>query len=121
VRKWQPCPAPLSSGAVGVLLGFCSPLPLPDVPAVLAPDVGNVSVVGLKGLQYWDNAAGGTATDAADAVTFDGEVRCPTRQGALRPPHSGLLLCTAMACAEDSLLERPGWLLPGTTTTHHIH
>ncbi|KAL4419670.1 hypothetical protein ABPG77_000567 [Micractinium sp. CCAP 211/92] len=37
-------------------------------------DIANASVVGLKGLQYYDNAAGALATDAAEAVTFSGEV-----------------------------------------------
>ncbi|KAL4856516.1 putative glucose-6-phosphate 1-epimerase [Chlorella vulgaris] len=37
-------------------------------------DVSKASVVGLKGLSYFDNAAGSLATDDADAVTFTGEV-----------------------------------------------
>ncbi|KAL4424057.1 hypothetical protein ABPG75_001358 [Micractinium tetrahymenae] len=37
-------------------------------------DIANVAVVGLKGLQYFDNAAGALATDEAEAVTFQGEV-----------------------------------------------
>lgn len=37
-------------------------------------DVGNASVVGLKGVRYWDNVKGEESTDAADAVLFPGEV-----------------------------------------------
>lgn len=37
-------------------------------------DIANASVVGLKGLRFFDNAAGALATDEAEAVTFPGEV-----------------------------------------------
>ncbi len=74
--------------------------------------MANASVVGLKGLQFVDNTSGSTSTDAADAVTFAGEVRqplvgrmfiscCHRRLHSCRCRSAGLLPCDISCQAFD--------------------